>query len=152
MIQSSALRETLRLVGQVMRDASDDWWVIASAAAALHGVQEPEAADVDVLASDRDVLSVLERLKLTPLATPPHPLFRSRILGQWPAAQLMVEFMAGFEYRTETGWRLMTLRTREPVELGGVTLFIPSRHELAEMMTALGRPKDLARARHLTPR
>jgi hypothetical protein len=64
----------------------------------------------------------------------------------------MVEFMAGFEYRTETGWRLMTLRTREPVELGGVTLFIPSRHELAEMMTALGRPKDLARARHLTPR
>ena len=146
------LRETLRIVGQTMRDAQDDWWVIASAAAALHGVEQPDAGDVDVLASDRDVAAVLERLGVTPTPPSAHPLFRSRVLGQWSDAPLMIEFMSGFEYRSEDGWHPMTPKTRSEIVVEGVSVFVPSPTELAAILTAIGRPKDLIRARRLLRR
>lgn len=149
MVARIELRHTLRAVGQVMGDAQDDWWIIASAAAVLHGVEEPKAGDVDVLASDRDVSAMLARLGVAPASPPPHPLFRSRILGQWLAPPLTVEFMAGFEYRTEAGWRLLSPETRVKVELEGVAVFIPARQDLAATLTEIGRPKDLIRARQL---
>lgn len=146
----SPLRETLRLVGELMRDAEDYWWVIASAAAALHGVDQPEVADVDVLASDRDATAVLEKLGVSPLANTPHPLFDSRILGRLTSAPMPIEIMAGFRFLGVSGWQVMAPKSREQVKLDGEALFIPSRLELAEMLTALGRPKDLQRAHLLT--
>lgn len=144
------LRETLHLAGELMRGAEDHWWIIASAAAALHGVDQPEVADVDVLASDRDAISVLGSLGVSPLPKSPHPLFESRILGRWTGAPMTVEIMAGFRFRGVSGWQPMAPASRERVELDGVSLFVPSRGELAELLTALGRPKDLERAGRLT--
>lgn len=133
-----------------MRGAEDHWWIIASAAAALHGVDQPEVADVDVLASDRDAISVLASLGVSPLANTPHPHFESRILGRWTGAPMIVEIMAGFRFLGVSGWQPMSPASRERVELDGVPLFVPSRGELAELLTAVGRPKDLERARRLT--
>jgi hypothetical protein len=135
-----------------MRDARDDWWVIASAAAALHGVDEPQAGYVDVLASDRDVTATLGRLGVEPLVLPPHPLFRSRILGRWTSAPMVIEFMSGFCVRVGSVWQEVLPTTRERVDVGGTPLFAPSRVDLAEMLTTVGRPKDLERARRLASR
>lgn len=133
-----------------MREATDDWWVIASAAAALHGVDRPEVGDVDVLVSERDALAVLGRQGVSPLTMAPHPQFRSRVFGRLETAPMTIEIMAGFCFRTQAGWRPVAPRSREKVDLDGVALFIPSREELAEILIAFGRPKDLERARQLT--
>ena len=146
---SPPLRDTLTWVASVMGEAADPWWVIASAAAALHGVTAPEVGDVDVLASDRDAAALLGRLGIEPLVVPAHPLFRSRILGRWTAAPMIVEVMSGFHIRDGPAWREVRPDTREPVDMNGVRLFVPSRAELASMLTAVGRPKDLERARRL---
>lgn len=143
------LLETLRIVAGALQGARDDWWVIASAAAALHGVDQPPVGDVDVLASDRDAAAVLARLGLAPLETEPHPLFRSRLLGRWTAPPMAVEIMSGFHIRAGDEWREVRPTTRQPFGLGGLTIFAPARDELADMLTAIGRPKDLARARRL---
>ena len=143
------LVETLDFVAEVMGLAVDDWWVIASAAAALHGVSEPPVADVDVLLSDADALVVLKAIGVEPLAGSPHPLFRSRILGRWTETPLAVEFMAGFHFREGDIWRPVLPQTREVVALSRGTVFVPSREELAEMLTLIGRPKDRQRARVL---
>ena len=149
---SSPLGQTLRLLGSMMCEARDNWWVIAGAAAALHGVNHPEVADVDVLASDRDAAALLKRLGVEPLAVPPHPLFSSRLLGRWTAGPMIVEVMSGFHIRTGPTWREIRPTTRKQVELGGALLFVPARVELAEMLLAVGRSKDLERARRLTER
>ncbi|HEY8572493.1 hypothetical protein [Phenylobacterium sp.] len=135
-----------------MRDAADEWWVIASAAATLHGADQPEPADVDVLASERDATSVLEALGIKPEGDGLHPLFRSRVIGRWTSPPMPVEIMAGFNLLTDTGWREVALKTRESVRVGAEVVFVPSREELVGLLTAIGRPKDLVRAHQLRAR
>lgn len=149
MTLSQPLYATLQLVGSMMREATDDWWVIASAAASLHGADQPAAADVDVLASDRDARSVLRRLGAAPVAAGPHPLFQSRVLGRWTDPPLTVEIMAGFHVRSGGEWRPIAPATREAFRVGAESVFAPSREELADILTLIGRPKDLDRARRL---
>ncbi|MES2861381.1 MAG: hypothetical protein V4701_07910 [Pseudomonadota bacterium] len=132
-----------------MLNAADDWWVIAGAAVALHGVDVVEVGDVDVLASERDALSVLSKLGLARLTKAPHPLFHSSVFGLLTTAPLDIEIMAGFCVQTQHGWQPVAARSRERVDLEGVAVFTPSREELAEMLADFGRPKDLARARQL---
>ena len=132
-----------------MLTAADDWWVIASAAVALHGVDVGEVGDVDVLASERDALSVLSKFGLAPLTKAPHPLFRSSVFGLLTTAPMDIEIMAGFCVHTQHGWRPVAPQSRERVDLEGVAVFTPSREELAEMLADFGRPKDLARASRL---
>jgi len=145
----SALEASLWMVGETMRDAADDWWVIAGAAAALHGAGGPEVGDVDVLASDRDASALLGKLGLQPVQAPPHPLFQSRILGRWTAPPMTVEIMAGFRIRDGSAWREVWPRTRRRMAVRDTFVFAPSADELADLLRLVGRPKDLERARLL---
>jgi len=54
MTVSPALSASLNAIGNVMAGADDPWWIIASAAVALHGADPGHVADVDVLLSIRD--------------------------------------------------------------------------------------------------
>lgn len=149
MVMRPELRSTLEAVGRVMVEAQDDWWIIASAAAALHGVHHPEVGDVDVLVSDRDLTSLCERLSLRPVEASPHPLFASRGLVCWAEPPLTVEWMAGFHVRSEGQWRAVEPSTREAFVFGGHEVFAPSAPELAALLRLIGRPKDLTRAEAL---
>ena len=46
---ASDLLETLVTTADAMPDAQDPWWVISSAAVALHGLAPIEVGDVDLL-------------------------------------------------------------------------------------------------------
>lgn len=151
MVLAPELSDTLLQAGRLMEGAADPWWVIASAAAALYGVEGLPVGDVDVLASERDARAALSRAGSAPFPPDPHPLFRSRVLGQVKTAPLPIEIMAGFEVRSGDAWAPIAPVSRVAVELDGVSLFIPSREELAEILTEMGRPKDLARAALLIP-
>ena len=56
------LLRTFELVAAAMAAARHDWWIIASAACQLHGIDPGPVRDVDVLFDVRDVSAVLEPL------------------------------------------------------------------------------------------
>jgi hypothetical protein len=140
---------TLAMVANLARDNRDDWWIIAGAAAALHGVTDIVVGDVDVLMSVRDAETVMNTYDIPPMRETGSTLFRSAIFGQWRAPPLTVEIMADFDYLGLEGWTRVAPVTREIIQLDGFEAFIPNRAELTKMFRAFGRSKDLERARLL---
>lgn len=145
-----ALSASVRAVGALMAAARDPWWIISSAAVALHGADAGEVADVDVLLSEADARAILPGIGIECLPGPEHPAFRSGIFAAWTGTALPVEFMAGFCHFSGGAWVPVQPVTRKAVDVGGATVFIPERAELHAMLTGFGRPKDLVRARSLT--
>ena len=143
------LVETLRSVARIMETARDPWWIIASAAAALHGAKPITVADVDVLLSVEDTSRILPVLGIAPYQGPPNPLFRSQVLAKWPAPPVPVDLMAGFEHRVGDEWHRVLPVTRKAITIGAATIYVPEREELRRIIAGFGRPKDLERARLL---
>jgi hypothetical protein len=141
---NSALHDTLLVVAEALVPARDSWWIIASAAAALHGA-EISVADVDLLVSRRDGEALLARLGLETVLTS-SDRFRSDLFACWTGAPLPVDIMAGFHVLGADGWQEIRPVTRIALPFGGTTLPIPSIPELIEHCRLFGRPKDLARA------
>jgi hypothetical protein len=135
----------LAAVAAAMRESRDPWWVIGSAAVALHGA-DTDVADIDLLGSERDAAALIAQLGLTVERLDPHPLFRSRIFARWRRADRDVEIMGGFAVADGPDWQSVEPATR--VLRGGV--FVPDRTELIAILARFGRPKDLARRRMLT--
>ena len=140
---------TLQALARVMQDARDDWWIIGSAAVALHDGDPGTVADVDVITSRRDLDALYEALPLTATPEEGKPMFLSERFGRWSEPLLDVEFMTGLKLRVGNEWELVQPVTRVPVKLGAHTLFIPDKRELIEMLTRFGREKDLRRAASL---
>lgn len=136
------LAETLAGVAAAMAAAHDDWWIIGSAAVALHGAAPVTVADVDVLCSERDARAVVARLGLGMVGGEADPLFRSAVFARWTGLPLAVEFMAGFRVRGAA----VALTTRELVRVAGGVVAVPSREELRALLMSFGREKDLVRA------
>ncbi|MDB5444296.1 MAG: hypothetical protein JWP73_2672 [Phenylobacterium sp.] len=139
------LRRTLAAVATAMEVAEQPWWLIGSAAVALHGTPAVEVRDVDVLVGIADE-RILAALGVEATAGGGDDLFRSTTFGVWRTQPLTVEIMAGFSLKQGAAWRAIEPATREAVELDGRQLFVPARPELIGILRAFGRPKDLERA------
>ncbi len=140
------LYETLVATASILHDAHDRWWVIAGAAAAIHGARPINVADVDVILSADDARRLFPRLGIVPLPPGDHPRFRSAMFARWTRPPLVVEFMADFRLREEDGiWRPVAPQTREAVTIGPATVFVPERAELRTMFVRFGRATDRAR-------
>jgi hypothetical protein len=132
-----------------MDAARDPWWIIASAACVLHGAGPLEVGDVDVLLTLEDARHILPTLGLAVRPGPEHPRFRSEVLGTWRGPPLPVDFLAGFSVHAAERWRAIAPATREAIDIGGATVYVPARDELRRIIECFGRPKDLERARLL---
>ena len=143
------LARSIRGVGEVMASARDPWWIISSAAVALHGVDAGRVADVDVLLSIDDAEQIFPSLGLPLAPGLDHPDFRSSLFATWTQPPLAVEFMAGFRYRAGDAWLPVQPRTREAISVGNVTVHVPDREELARILRGFGRSKDIERADRL---
>lgn len=143
------LRQTLSMTADAMARARDPWWVISSAAVALHGATPIAVGDVDVLTSVADARRVMRALGVVPVEDGRNALFRSTVFGRWKAAPLVVEIMAEFRVATAAGWTALMPRTRVRIAVEERDVFVPEREELAAMLRMFGRPKDLERARLL---
>lgn len=144
-----ALPSTLIDVARLLESARDPWWIIGSAAVALHGVESLDVADVDVLLSNADAQRIFPAIGLAVLSGTQHPAFRSQVFGTWQESRLPVEFMAGFQLRQGERWRAVTPATRQAIEVAGAWVFVPDRAELRDLLESFGRTKDLLRARML---
>jgi hypothetical protein len=143
------LRQTLVMVAELAVPAADPWWIIASAAVALHGAPVDDVRDVDLLMSARDASAALLRVGVEPHAGHATKLFRSAVFGTWYGPPLPLEIFGDFDFAGPGGWSRVAPATREPVAIDSHTLFVPSAAELKQMLIGFGRPKDLARARLL---
>ncbi|MEF2073934.1 hypothetical protein [Consotaella aegiceratis] len=147
---SPDLIKTLTMAAEVIAPARDDWWIISSAAVALHGVKAIQVGDVDVLMSLRDATALLRRLGTPPEDDGGNERFRSNAHGRWRQPPLALDVMAGLQVRFRGEWRDVAPRSRLAVTIGGHRLFVPERTELADLLLLFGRPKDLERHRLLT--
>jgi hypothetical protein len=143
------LLATLDLLAGHFAAFEDDYWIISGAAVALHGVKGITVGDVDVLTSIADGERLISTLALSNMAENAHPLFRSSLLAQWRAPPLIVEIMADLHVFYDSHWCQVLPQTREPISVGSHSVFVPSRHELHNMLCTFGRDKDVERARLL---
>ena len=140
-----ALQTTLMAVADRVAAAQDPWWIIASAAAALHGAAV-EVADVDLLMSVRDARRILATAGVEAAEGARSERFHSQVFGRIRGLPLDLEIMADFSVCADGAWRRVVPTTREVVVVGGTTLFIPGKAELQSLLRMIGRPKDLLRA------
>lgn len=140
------LFETLQAVSAAMRPARQPWWIISSAALALHGIDPGPVGDVDVLFDLRDAADMLGPLGLEARKGTGSNLFRSQLFVTWHEPPLPVELFAGFELCERGVWTRILPVTRQPIMVGGAALWVPERDELRALLLRFGRPKDLARA------
>lgn len=149
---SEDLEAALRRVADLAAGARDRWWIIGSAAAALHGAEAGTVRDIDLLTSARDAASLLRAWRIDPRAGAADDRFRSTVFGTVPLSPLPLEVMGGLHLRTGRSWSPLRLRTRERLCVGGGILYVPAAAELFRLFRRFGREKDLARAAALEPR
>lgn len=138
------------MVAGLAAEAEDSWWIIGSAAIALHGFSVSPIRDVDLLMSARDAEMFLKRIGGQQRGGKPSTKFQSDVFGTWIDPPLPVEVMGGFRLATSAGWQPVWPQTRERKTVGEQALFVPSVAELKAMLLSFGRPKDLERARLLS--
>ena len=147
-----SLIKTLAAVADAMSPALRPWWVIGSAAVALHGADAGKVGDVDILVDPSDADALFRRLGVAALDLLPHPLFRSERFARWAVHPLPVEMMAGFAIATTGGWQRLEPATRHGIAVDGRIIHVPAREELIAILGRIGRPKDVARAAALEGR
>lgn len=126
--------------------ARDRWWIIGSAAAALHGAETGAVRDVDLLMSARDAKTLLRARGIAARPGECDARFRSKVFGAVPLAPIPLEVLGGLHLRAGEGWAPLRLRTRERMCVDGAALFVPAAGELLRLFRRFGREKDLARA------
>jgi hypothetical protein len=122
----------------------EPWWLIGSAAMAVHGAPVG-VRDIDVLLSVKDAEAILARRGLPAEPGTPSELFSSAVFASWPAPPFTVELFAGFRLRDRNGWRSLVPETRESHRVGTASIFVPSIAELIAWGRLFGRSKDRAR-------
>ena len=146
----SDLEATLaRLADAVEGATSEPWWIIGSAAVALHGAALTDIRDIDLMMGLADAQRLLARLGLQPEPDSHHRQFRSELFAVWREPPLPVEIFAAFRIADPEGWRPVAFQTRQAIRVAGRMLYVPSVDELHDLLLTFGRPKDLERARLL---
>ena len=139
------LEAALRELAATMAGAADPWWLIGSAATALHGAPVT-VADIDLLTSPNDARRLFGPSLEEP---PPSALFRSDLFARRPLGGFTLEVMAGFHVREGKDWSDYVPQGRCEVRLGDALLYTPGIGGLVAMCALFGRPKDLERKRLL---
>lgn len=140
-----ALEATLAAIQPALAAAQHRWWILGSAAVALHGAELHEIRDVDVLLDPRDCPAVFARLGIAVQAGQGDGQFRSEVFQRWDQGSLPVELFAGFKLCERGVWHDLLPQSRMPLQAGAVTAYVPARGELIAMLQRFGRPKDLLR-------
>jgi hypothetical protein len=138
------LATALGLVAEAAREARDPWWVIGSAAVALHGA-DVDVGDIDLLMSRTDAAWLLASQEVAVAPGAPDVRFRSDVFGRWICGSYTVEVMGGFHVRDGADWRELVPSSRAGFAVGATRLFAPSVEELIGICGLFGRPKDFQR-------
>ncbi len=145
----SALATALGQLAEAAQGAREPWWLIGSAAMALHGAGPLEVGDIDLLMSRADAAGLLARHGAAFGPGAEHERFRSEVFGRLFCGGYTVEVMGGFHVHDGASWREIAPSSRQVIRLAGAALYVPSVEELIELCRLFGRPKDDERAKLL---
>ncbi|MEO1028476.1 MAG: hypothetical protein AAFX02_05400 [Pseudomonadota bacterium] len=140
---------SLKLLSRFLSECRDPWWVFGSAAIALCGFNPFGVRDIDVLVSMRDTERLMKAHSLVNIADGGNSKMRSDVFLRAKLGSVPVEIMSNFMIQSQNGWKLLAPATRVEIDVEGASLFVPDVNEQIDILYALGRPKDLARARSL---
>ena len=135
-----ALAALLASLAEELAGCREPWWLIGSAAMAVHGAPV-EVRDLDLLLGVSDAEAILGARGVPVEPGAPSAIFSSAVFAAWPAPPYTVEVFAGFLVRGEP----LVPETREARSVAGATLFVPSLAELIAWGRLFGRAKDRAR-------
>lgn len=136
----------LAAVPDLHRHCRDPWTVIGSAAAYLAGAAVT-VADLDVLTSVRDAQTMDRHwqaqrdLKYTPADS---SRFRSH-LARFHFGGLPVEVIGGLEVSGADGWVPVRIGASTRVDIGGLSVPIPTIAEQIRVLQSFARTKDFQR-------
>jgi len=142
---SPAIESTLLALQPALALTRQPWWILGSAAVALHGGDPGEVRDIDLLLDRQDHAAVVAGLGLVPSAGESDGRFRSDWFNRWTGAALPVDLFAGFHLLADGVWQEALPHSRVAVQAGGITVHVPDRQELAVLLARFGRDKDLRR-------
>jgi hypothetical protein len=132
---------------------AEDWWIIGSAAMVLCGIENLEPEDVDLLGSSATLFRFLDRWQVALGQPRPGNRFRSHpYVRVEPPGCLPIETMGDLHVFSQGAWQSLKPLTRVAVDVGGLTVFVPSLREQFDILQLFGRPKDLAKARLIEAR
>lgn len=132
-----------------MAHAKQPWWIIGSAAVAIHLQKDIGVNDIDVLLTRDDARGIRTHLNIADASLPPHPLFRSSLFFTSHGDHLPIEFMADFALFENGVWAPVICTSRQAVLIGGHPIWVPEVQELAALLKRFGREKDVQRLRLL---
>jgi hypothetical protein len=144
-----ALAAALVRIGAAANEAREPWWIIGSAAMALHGAAPGKVRDIDLLMAREDAQRLFGARLASSAPPPPSDRFRSDLFARWDEKGHAVELMAGFHVRDRGAWRPVVPQAREPIGLHGTTLYTPGITGLIALCDLFGRPKDASRKQAL---
>lgn len=134
------------LAAELALRCSDAWVIIGSAAAWLVGA-DVTVADIDVLTSVRDADMLMAQWceqRMTVAASADDDRFRSRY-GRFAFEPLRVEVMGALDVWDGNAWQPVRVRDVVPVDVLGVGVYVPARHEQIRLLRQFGREKDKLR-------
>ena len=140
---------SLIALGRLMAVAQDDWCLIGGTAAALYGMKAP-LADIDVLMSVADTERVFAQNGLRPMRDSGTARFRSEVFCRWNGLAVPVEFMAGFDVKSQGRWVRVTPRPAQEIPVGDARVWLPSIDDLIVMYELFDRPQDRPRVAYLS--
>ncbi|MFM2410304.1 MAG: hypothetical protein RL481_1132 [Pseudomonadota bacterium] len=141
----SGFASTLNEVAAIMAEANNPWWIIGSAAVALHLERDVGVNDIDILLSVDDARAIRTGLGIAAEKPKPHPLFHSIEYFSWDYPFLPIEFMADFSVRVGGAWEKVCCKTRQSFDIAGSVVYAPNLDELEMLLALFARPKDMRR-------
>ena len=144
--QAQGWRDALGDVAEALASARDPWWIIGSAAVALHGEDPGTVNDIDVIISPRDFDRLEAARILKPVKHRTRDHFNSEKFGRSRVGEYEVEYFADLRVLADGEWHLVEFDEAEIVDCQGVELRVPARAELIDLLQLFGREKDLRRA------
>lgn len=136
---------TLERIADFLAETSDPWWVLGSAAMALIGVDPGEIRDIDLLVSAKDARALMRKHGLTNQADGGTDQYRSDFVLTPDLGDRPVEILSGYQICQGGIWAPAQPQSRQSIQTGSVTMFVPDRAEQIALLKRLGRPKDLIR-------
>lgn len=148
MDKRSEIINFLNAVSNGLELLEDDFYLIGSAALVIQGLEPEKVNDIDLLTSTRDAKRLKEfwndRIQET-FVPADGERFRSEF-GRFSFEGFDIEVMGNLEVNTLEGWHKLIIEDYSVIDIGHLSLKIPTLREQKRVFNLFGRPKDLHKA------
>lgn len=140
----------LKLLGNLLADLHQPWWLIGPAAVAVLGGEAGRFTRLEVVISPGDARRIAEMRGMELAPGPATPLKRARKSLTLPLGGLDAVLMVHAEQHVGGRWVAVNPKSRIATDLGdGRQVYTPNPAELAAILKLSGRARDIARAESL---